>query len=221
LKRKADARLKEAMIVTDTEVDQQQADYLANTVQPIAKRIFAQIKMTGFCGSLSEQQSRAYVNAVEYIVNELVDRGVDVKLPQMDASQQSRLLNAIVRHTVSMTSGNTACCGFFQSRVTPEGLTSQAGVIAAAVTAEMKKSKQSQRRHTHAAEGDVEMQAVTGIRPRSRSEIELELQLKEAENRQLELAKEKAKAEAKKARAKAKVKEAEARKMEAQARFSP
>ena len=135
IKRKAQQRFEQASAESDG-VGQQQADFNKNVIRPVAKAILARIQIAGFMGYVSDQTMHDALSVISGLVHELEQKGVNVDLPSMNATQQHRLLDTIARQTRRILAPDRVCCSpsrLFCPEVTPNQIENNIPEIVAAV----------------------------------------------------------------------------------------
>lgn len=143
LTRRAAKSLQKALEGDASDTEKQLATYHKEVIRPIANKVFGLISTSGFLGYRSEQETMAYIAAIEAIVTRLGDLGVDLNLKEMGASKQNALINEIARQTRKHVVKSSSFCStttvllFFKAEATPQQIEEQAGAIAAAVAAVM------------------------------------------------------------------------------------
>jgi Cadherin-like len=119
---------------------QAQSTYTDDLLLPIAREIFARIKITGCFGYISKRQYNEYVGAVSVIVSALETKGViqSAQWSSLSTAQTQRIIDAIAAQCKEIF-GNKQCCslrtftGFYRPDATPKMIRDQANTIATAV----------------------------------------------------------------------------------------
>lgn len=149
-------------------------------IRPIADKIFERIGTTWFLGYRSQRDARAYISAIELIVSNLVDYGVDLDLDKLSAQKQARIFNEVARQTKQINvpdygiCSTAYLCSFFRPEVTPKQLEDSASDIAWAVVTALSAGKKNSARtpNSSATLSDVELQQVRSPDSKSASHPE-------------------------------------------------
>ncbi|MBS0351851.1 MAG: hypothetical protein JSR33_11850, partial [Proteobacteria bacterium] len=142
---------------------QAQSTYTDELLLPIAREIFARIKITGCFGYISKRQYNEYVGAVSVIVSALETKGViqSVQWSTLSTARTQRIIDAIAAQCKEIFS-NKQCCslrtftGFYRPDATPKMIRDQANTIAAAVQESLAENHEVK----HTGRGDVRLTRV-------------------------------------------------------------
>ena len=117
----------------------EQKDFHKNVIRPIAKCILEYVKITGFMGYVSNRTMQDAVVAIIVLIDALSQKGVEVDLRKLGATQRARFLHTVARETRIQLVPEVGFCSctrlvrFFTPEVTPGQLESEAENIAVAV----------------------------------------------------------------------------------------
>ncbi|MBS0351246.1 MAG: FG-GAP repeat protein [Proteobacteria bacterium] len=116
--------------------------YELTVVNPVAKEIARQIKITGFMNHTTNTRMVHFKSAVRTILFELTKQGVALNFDEMDPSIRDGIINEIARQTRKVVLGDKECCrgclSFFKAQATPKVIEDAASVIAEKVAQSLK-----------------------------------------------------------------------------------
>ena len=144
LQRRANKYLEESLATTDEKASQERNEVRKNIIKPIAEKLFQKIKVTGFLGNTDKAEMDKYSNAVEVLVGEVRNQGVDLdNFKDKHPLERARIINAIANQTRAVLVPDVGCCtctscgrilkGLFIAEASPEDIEKHANQIALAV----------------------------------------------------------------------------------------
>jgi hypothetical protein len=136
LTHRATKNLQQLLAGEESDTEKKQAAFHKEVIRPIANKIFDRIKTSSFLGYRSDQDTRAYISAIETLISQLKNQDVDLHIVAMNAAAQNELLNEIAKQTRKMTVSSRRCStviSFFKPEATPQQIEDKADAIAIAV----------------------------------------------------------------------------------------
>ncbi|MBS0350221.1 MAG: FG-GAP repeat protein [Proteobacteria bacterium] len=121
----------------------EQVEFHKNVIRPIAKCILEYVKITGFIGYVSNRTMQDAFVAIIVLIDALSQKGVEVDLRKLTATQRARFLHTVARETRIKLVPEVSICSctrlvrFFTPEVTPQQLETEAENIAEAVKAKL------------------------------------------------------------------------------------
>lgn len=164
LERKAAKSLQKTLDGEQSEAEKRLIHFKREVIRPVANTLFERIKTTNLIGYRSDRNTKAYIIAIESILNNLVDRGVNLDFSQISGSAQNRLISEIVKHIRSQLIPNISCCSatylcnFFKSEVTPAQVEENAEDIAEAVATAIKRPEREAASHVSSSNLNTDIQ---------------------------------------------------------------
>lgn len=134
---RAERNLQKSLMGEGGEIQKQQALFHNTVILPITTEVFKRIKTTAICGYRSEEDTKAYLSAIENIIGKMVDLGFTFK--EISTQKNKHLIDTIAQQIQQTLGKKYRCCtlghfySFFRMEVTAQQLDESADKIANAV----------------------------------------------------------------------------------------
>lgn len=129
--------------------EEKEQKFQQKVISPLVKKIFDEIKTTGFMGYRSEQSTKDYVTAIEHIVGYLGDHNINLNLETLSPKRQIRIFNEITRQVREILipeydrCSTAYLCRFFKAEVSPQQIEDHAKEIAGATVMALRTNNKS------------------------------------------------------------------------------
>lgn len=118
--------------------------YEEEVLQPVAREIARQIKITGFMNYTTSTDMAQFKSAVGIILSQLAQQGVDLNFKEMNRAVRRGVIGTIAGETRRIVLSNKGCCSsLFKPRVTSQELINAAPNIALAVASQLQRQSKT------------------------------------------------------------------------------